>query len=88
MAIIKCPDCGNDISEKAVACPKCGFSLDTQSSVDQTGLEWYMWLVLLCTGWIISLVYYFIQKDKAPTKAKQALACMVINLTFWIIYYL
>ncbi len=24
MALIKCPECGNEISDKAVSCPKCG----------------------------------------------------------------
>lgn len=27
MAIIKCPECQNDISDKASSCPHCGFSL-------------------------------------------------------------
>lgn len=28
MAMIKCPECGQEISDKAVNCPKCGFPLD------------------------------------------------------------
>jgi len=28
MALIKCPECGKEISDKAVACPNCGFPLD------------------------------------------------------------
>ncbi|MFA5185730.1 MAG: zinc ribbon domain-containing protein [Patescibacteria group bacterium] len=24
MALIKCPECGNDVSDKATACPRCG----------------------------------------------------------------
>lgn len=24
MALVKCPECGNDISDKAKSCPKCG----------------------------------------------------------------
>lgn len=24
MALIKCPECGNEISDKAYSCPKCG----------------------------------------------------------------
>lgn len=28
MALIKCPECGKDISDKAVACPNCGCPLD------------------------------------------------------------
>ena len=86
MAIIQCPNCGNSISDKAAVCPKCGYSLDAQQVVvNQEGLEWYMWIILLCTGWIVDLIYYFVQKDKAPTKAKQALACFSINLGLWLI---
>lgn len=25
MALIKCPECGNEISDKAIACPHCGY---------------------------------------------------------------
>lgn len=25
MALIKCPECGNEVSDKAKACPKCGY---------------------------------------------------------------
>ena len=27
MALIKCPECGNDISNKAEVCPKCGLNI-------------------------------------------------------------
>ena len=33
MALIKCPECGADISEKASACPKCGCPLDITKQV-------------------------------------------------------
>lgn len=28
MAMIKCPDCGKDVSDKAKACPECGCPID------------------------------------------------------------
>ncbi|WP_249303408.1 zinc-ribbon domain-containing protein [Qiania dongpingensis] len=28
MALIKCPECGKEVSDKAAACPNCGFPLD------------------------------------------------------------
>ena len=88
MAIIQCPNCGNNISDKASICPKCGYSIDEQQVVvKQEGLEGYMWAVLLLTGWIVSLIYYLVQKDKAPMKAKQALTCMYINLAVWLVFY-
>lgn len=27
MALITCPECGNEVSEKAASCPKCGYIL-------------------------------------------------------------
>ncbi|MCD7773985.1 MAG: hypothetical protein LUG85_06460 [Clostridiales bacterium] len=29
MAIIKCPECGNQVSSMAKACPQCGCPIDT-----------------------------------------------------------
>jgi ribosomal protein L7/L12 len=31
MALIKCPECSNEVSDKAIACPKCGFPLQPAS---------------------------------------------------------
>ena len=27
MALINCPECGNEVSDKADVCPKCGFNI-------------------------------------------------------------
>ena len=27
MALIKCPECGAEVSDKAEACPKCGYPI-------------------------------------------------------------
>lgn len=36
MAIIKCPECGADISDKAISCPHCGFPLAKEQAVTTT----------------------------------------------------
>ena len=36
MALIKCPECGREISDKAASCPNCGFPINTGNS-NQTG---------------------------------------------------
>ncbi len=33
MALIKCPECGADISDKAESCPKCGNPISSKSKV-------------------------------------------------------
>ena len=27
MALIKCPECGNEVSDSAEICPKCGYGI-------------------------------------------------------------
>lgn len=27
MALIKCPECGNEVSSSAASCPKCGYPI-------------------------------------------------------------
>ena len=34
MALIKCVECGNDVSDKAITCPKCGMPLQTEELKD------------------------------------------------------
>lgn len=31
MALIKCPECGNEVSDQAEKCPKCGITIAWQS---------------------------------------------------------
>lgn len=54
MPLIKCADCGNDISDKAVTCPACGAVIRkprekrTTSGKDKTkGMQSDLWLVNL-----------------------------------------
>ena len=34
--LIKCPDCGHDVSDAAAACPYCGWPVDARSAAVQT----------------------------------------------------
>ena len=34
MALISCPECDSEISDKAAACPRCGAPLETASGVE------------------------------------------------------
>lgn len=36
MALIKCPECNNKISDKAETCPKCGYELNNNESKKET----------------------------------------------------
>ena len=36
MALIKCPNCQKDVSDKALRCPKCGFSISSRLSTQNS----------------------------------------------------
>lgn len=39
MAIIKCPECQNEVSDKASACPKCGYPIASEKTNSQTHIK-------------------------------------------------
>lgn len=38
MALIKCPECGIEVSDKAQSCPKCGYPIIKQISIIESQL--------------------------------------------------
>lgn len=34
MALINCPECNNEVSDKAKTCPNCGYSMRTKNTID------------------------------------------------------
>lgn len=34
MALIKCPECGHDVSDKAESCPNCGYKISEKTGND------------------------------------------------------
>lgn len=56
MAIIKCSECGRDVSDKAFSCPACGNPINTKSSGD---------------GIAQSTVTHDAPKNASPTVAEQ-----------------
>lgn len=42
MALIKCPECGRDVSDKSKQCVHCGFPLDQIKSTENTAYAMYL----------------------------------------------
>ena len=40
MALINCPDCGKEMSDRAPACPHCGHPNAKAVTIEQTGKKW------------------------------------------------
>ena len=39
MALVKCPECGKEVSEGAPSCPKCGCPIKAVT-IEKTGKKW------------------------------------------------
>ena len=35
MALIKCPECGNDVSSETITCPHCGYTINKEEAKKQ-----------------------------------------------------
>lgn len=60
MALVKCKECGAEVSTKANACPKCGAKAPKKTSL-------FTWLVLI---FIIFIVYAVNQNTTSPNRSK------------------
>lgn len=60
MALVKCKECGEQISTKAKSCPKCGASAPKKTSM-------FTWLVLI----LFILIMYFSSKTSTSNSSVQ-----------------
>ncbi len=75
MTLIRCPDCGRHISDRAISCPNCGRprAAGTARAVPVAGFEYRSRATLF--GWPLVHVIYG-ASDNAPLKpARGILAC-------------
>jgi hypothetical protein len=61
MALIKCRECGNEVSDSAKACPKCGAK----------PLQSNWWILILCLAILIPLGIYLLGKSDPKGEEKQ-----------------
>jgi hypothetical protein len=55
MALIKCPDCGSDVSTEAPACPKCGRPIaPVKKSSKGIPTGWGLLIIAAATIWIVA----------------------------------
>jgi len=55
MALIKCYECGNDVSDQAVTCPKCGATLRERRESKAEGGCLLLFVILFLIGGVLSL---------------------------------
>ena len=81
-----CKNCGEQIDDQAVICPKCGVPQSNQSVVEDKG--GFLWGLLGCCVPIAGLILFLIWKDTKPNTAKAAGIGALISVGIAIVYYI
>lgn len=88
MAIIKCTQCNNGVSDKAIQCPKCGMPVSTnnhqqmQMSGNSDDKPHSGWNILGFIIPIVGVILYFAWKKETPKKANSILYCSIAGFIF------
>ena len=55
MALIKCPDCGKEVSDRALNCPYCGAPMIVAQNKNRASntLSWVLGIIGAIVGWYI-----------------------------------
>ena len=94
MSLVKCSECGSEVSDQATTCPSCGCPLNTQHGTtysqtpvpasddydrNHTGLNILSFLIPL-VGLILYIVYHSNQPIKAKGIGKWALIGFIVGV--------
>lgn len=64
MAIIKCPECGKEISDKANSCPNCGapINIHTEKSGNKKSKIFFIIICIILVGCVIGTIFLYFNK--------------------------
>lgn len=81
-----CRNCGAEINEYALTCPKCGAQQRTEpsASLDEGG---FLWGLLGCCIPIAGLILFLVWKDTKPNTAKAAGIGALVSVGAYILFY-
>ena len=83
-----CSNCGAQIDDNAVVCPKCGVAQKSnpqQQVVDNGGFGWGL---LGCCIPIVGLILFLVWKDTKPNTAKAAGIGALISVICTVVLYI
>lgn len=71
MALIKCPECGKDVSDQAPACPNCGYILkpDSQVTKEDSFFQKNRITIIIAGAIIISVILILVYINSIPEKS-------------------
>ena len=84
MSLVKCPECGSEISNQATTCPRCGASLANENVAEKSEMNELdnvldmPWLSFIFPP--VGIILYFVRRNEAPKKAKTLLIAALLGL--------
>ena len=80
-----CKNCGAEINDQAVVCPRCGVAQETKPAVvDNGGFGWG--LLGFCIP-LVGLILYLVWKGEKPRTAKAAGKGALISVIICVVFY-
>ena len=64
MALIKCSECGEEVSEDATSCPKCGHPVKAVT-IEKTGKKWKRLILIAVLMFIFGIFFLAGGKESA-----------------------
>jgi len=96
MALINCPECGTQVSDKAEKCPKCAYPFQGKASNQNEGMKVsevqltkkkhkrrFIWAAIMAS---IGIIFILIGTGNSGEKASSSLIIGLILLVIAIIY--
>lgn len=80
-----CPHCGDQISEHAEICPKCGVRVKSASSSGEDKPNIAVNLISFCCIPLLGIVMFFVWKNDKPIAAKSALIWAIVSIVLWFV---
>ena len=80
-----CPHCGDQISEHAEICPKCGVRVKGASSAGEDKPNIAVNLISFCCIPLLGIIMFFVWKNDKPIAAKSALIWSIVSMVIWFI---
>ena len=86
MALIKCPECGAEMSDRAVSCPKCGYQ-DKAENMAICICAIVFSVIFPVIGFILGIVTLFIG-NRAYGRIAIIISIVLMVICFYFIYFL
>lgn len=84
MALIKCKECGNQVSKKADACPNCGYNLKKARKGKQQGIGCLLWIIVGIVGFFFISEMDFGSGETTPWNERDNWAGAYVMTQDWV----